>query len=118
MARDPQQAIAAQHNATYGVGSSSEVLRPNKLQQWVREHRPSYRRTERSWFAMVSLVSFGVAVFMAPVLFIVVGIAAAGAAWWQRESARQAVLNTAFVALFAGIALLLVSILMYVFQNL
>jgi len=67
---------------------------------------------------MGALLSFGLAVFVAPALFITVGIGSSVLAWWRRESARQGVLNTAFVAFFAGVALLLVSIVLYVIQNL
>lgn len=89
-----------------------------QLGQWFGSHRPRYRTTERSWFVMLALVCFGMAVFIAPAAFVALGIGASGIAWWRRESARQGVLNTAFVAFFAGVALLLVSIVLYVFQNL
>jgi len=90
----------------------------SKLTSWIGAHRPRYRTTERSWFVMAALVCFGLALFTTPALFVTLGVGASGFAWWRRESARQGVLNTAFVTFFAGVALVLVSVVIYVFQNL
>jgi hypothetical protein len=62
---------------------------------------------------MAALVCFGLAFFFTPGAFVPLGIVAAIAGWWMHESARQGVLNTAFVALVAGLMLLVASIALY-----
>jgi ABC-type Fe3+ transport system permease subunit len=101
-----------------GASAANHARPSSKLKRRIDSHRPRYRTTERSWFVMLALVCFGMAIFITPALFVTLGVGSGALGWWRRESARQGVLNTAFVAFSAGVVLLLISIVLYIFQNL
>ena len=103
---------------TTAPGAGIDAPFRRQISEWVTKYRPEFRTTKRSWFVMLALLAAGVGVFFHPALFFTLAVGAAATAWWRRESARQGILNTSFITLFAGLVLLLVSITLYVFASL
>lgn len=94
-----------------------EAAHPRRIRAWVQAHRPPYQLTERSWFVMLAAVCVGIAMLFEPAVFIALAIIFGFTAWWRRESARQGLTTVALWALGVGLVLVVLSIVVYIVQN-
>ena len=93
-----------------------ESVQPGRVRAWIRQNRPPYQLTERSWFVMLAAVCVGIAMVFEPAIFVVLAVIFGLTAWWRRESARQGILTVAIGAFALGIVFVFFSIIIYILQ--
>jgi len=97
---------------------AQEAGHSTRVRAWVQAHRPPYQMTDRSWFVIATAVCVGIAMVFQPTVFLALAAVCGFTAWWRRESARQGIFTVAVGALAAGLVLVLLSIIVFIVQNL